>query len=114
MRHWIIAARGAIYPELTTHYGGLESAVGVARRIAGVKRDWAVFLPACRSNTAGTVLVRGKRRRVRWFREGREAAGLPALPAKCPACAGTGWLPLGPARGVYAVECGLCAEGVAS
>lgn len=76
MRYWIIAARGAIYPELTTHYGALDGAVGAARRIAGVKRDWAVFEPADRVNTAGTMLVRGKGRRVRWFEAGREALGV--------------------------------------
>ena len=87
-----------------------------------------MFLPADRSNTAGTMLVRGKGRRVRWFPAGREAAGLPQWDQDadlrlrrlqdtrraCPACAGTGWLPLGPAPGVYAVECGLCADKVAS
>ena len=77
MRHWIIAARGPIYPDLTTHYGCLEGAVGKARGIAGCRREWAVFIPACRSNTQGTMMVRGKGRRVRWTPAGREAAGLP-------------------------------------
>lgn len=68
-------------------YGAVDYAVAAAQRMAtarvpGTDRvqvgEWAVFLPACRTNTAGTMLARGKGRRVRWFPEGREAAGLPA------------------------------------
>jgi len=118
---YVIAARGETLPQVHGFYGGLESAVGRAREIAGGKREWAVFVPADRANTAGTMLVRGHGRRVRWFPAGREAAGLPQWDQDvqdtrraCPACAGTGWLPLGPSPGVYAVECALCADKVAS
>ena len=111
MKDYVIAARG----EVCGWYGGLDSAVRHARETAAGGK-WAVFTPACRSNTAGTMLVRGRGRRVRWFPAGREAAGLPQWDTlrACPACAGTGWLPLGPAPGMYAVECGLCADKVAS
>ena len=68
----VIAGGGNVLPV----YGALDYAVAAARRIAH-GCEWAVFLPACRSNTAGTMLVRGKGRRVRWFPAGREAAGLP-------------------------------------
>jgi hypothetical protein len=81
---YVIAGRGNTLPV----YGAIDYAVAAAKRLAtkvvpnsnGVCEvdEWAVFLPACRSNTAGTMLVRGKGRRVRWFPEGREAAGLPA------------------------------------
>lgn len=73
---YVIAARGETLPQVHGWYGGLDSAVRRARQIAGGKREWAVFTPACRSNTAGTMLVRGKGRKVRWFPAGREAAGL--------------------------------------
>lgn len=71
MKDYVIAARG----EVCGWYGGLDSAVRHARETAAGGK-WAVFTPACRSNTAGTMLVRGKGRKVRWFPAGREAAGL--------------------------------------
>ena len=81
---YVIAGRGNTLPV----YGALDYAVAAARRLATARvpnswgrfevSEWAVFLPACRTNTAGTMLARGKGRRVRWFPEGREAAGLPA------------------------------------
>ena len=80
----VIAGGGNVLPV----YGALDYAVAAARRIALARipnslryevREWAVFLPACRSHTAGTMLVRGKGRKVRWTPAGREAAGLPGV-----------------------------------
>ncbi|MDE2767143.1 MAG: hypothetical protein OXI70_03520 [Chloroflexota bacterium] len=127
MRHYVIATRGVIYPRVADCQGGIDTAVAAARRAAH-GGEWAVFLPADRSNTAGTMLVRGKGRKVRWFPAGREAAGLPQWDKdadlrlrrlqdrlrECACCGGSGWIPLGPSPGIYAVECALCAEAGAA
>lgn len=77
----MIAARGNVY----AWWGCLESAIRQARYIdtaydtTGYSgQDWAVFIPACRSNTAGTMLCRGVRRKVRFYPAGRQALGLEA------------------------------------
>ena len=73
--------RGAIYPKvLTTHYGGLEMPPWALLGRSDRRQRRRVGSVHCRlsdrSNTAGTMLVRGKGRKVRWFPAGREAAGL--------------------------------------
>ena len=64
-------------PDVRAVWGGLDYAVGYARRIAR-GGEWAVFVPACRAQTAGTMMARGRGRRVRWFEAGREALGATA------------------------------------
>lgn len=65
---YVIAAGG----ELIGDWGGFDGAIRTARRMAN-GGEWAVFIPACRSWTAGRMLVRSKGRRVRWTPTGREA-----------------------------------------